>query len=241
MKFEFKQLFDLIEKTFEIKRSSLANYLCIDKSTISRLCSGKTHSFRLSNNEIYRHIFDSTNRKSLAYEKYPNMQPEDIKQLLLDTIKQIIENEHWTDSTKEIISDKYKDYIIGLIDLARTNSKPSKKEDAEKDETEKKEIIPNNSISTFPSEDRSLENLSVTEGGASISIPISYRKCLYCEYFDIAKTIHKYDSGTLGTCTVSKKKVNSASPACNNFLENTKKIMREQLLSNFPFRDKLDL
>lgn len=241
MKFEFKQLFDLIEKTFEIKRSSLANYLCIDKSTISRLYSGKTHSFRLSNKEIYRHIFDSTNPKSLAYEKYPNMQSEDIKQSLLDTIRQIIENKNWTDSTKGITNDKYEAYIMGLIDLARTNSMLPKKENAERDETEKKENVPDDSISSFLSEDRSSDDLPVMEGGASISIPISYRKCLYCEYFDIAKTIHKYDSGTLGTCTVSKKKINSTSPACNNFLENTKKIMREQLLSNFPFRAKLGL
>lgn len=230
MKFEFKQLFDLIEKTFEIKRSSLANYLFIDKSTISRLYSGKTHSFHLSSEKIYTYIFDSTTQKSLAYEKYPNMQSEDIEHLLLDIIKQIMEDEHWTDSTKGITNDKYKDYILGLIKLACANSMLPKKEIAERDETEKKENVPDDSISSFLSEDRSSNDLPVMEGGAAISTPISYRKCLYCEYFDIAKTIHKYDSGALGTCTVSEKKVNFASPACNNFLENTRKITHDMLM-----------
>lgn len=227
MEFTFKQLLELIEKIFEIKRSALENYFGINKSTISRLYSGKTHSSRLGNNEIYKHIFDPTNPKSLACEKNPNTPPKNIEHSLLDTIKQTIESEHWTDSTKEINSNEYKDYIIGLINLARTNSYKSPKK-------EKKNIsegnFPNNSISSSPSEDTSLKSSPATDGVASISIPLQYRKCLYCEYFDIAKTIHKYDTCTLGTCTVSAKQVTSASSACNNFLKNTGKITRDMLV-----------
>lgn len=230
MEFTWKQLIELIEETFEINQSQLATYLGVNKSTIARLQNGTTHHFSFNNSEIYQKVFDPTNPKSPAHEKNPTVSSQELEHSVLDTMKQIMESRNWIDSAKEINSNEYKGYIIRLIDLVRTNSMLSKKKNAERDEPEKKESIPDDSISSFSSEDRSSEDSPDMEGGPSISIPISYRKCLYCEYFNIAKTIHKYDSGTLGTCTASVKKVNSASPACNNFLENTRKITHDMLM-----------
>ncbi|MBD5449742.1 MAG: hypothetical protein HDR28_06235 [Lachnospiraceae bacterium] len=241
MMFTWTQFLDLIEKTFEIKKSALAPYLKINKSTISRLYTKKTSDFALGDNKIYVRLFDPTNSRSLAHEKYAD-KAKDIENSILDTLKEIIEDEHWTDSVKEIKSDNYEDYVMELIKLARANSlKPSsKKENNLHDNIE----TPNKNKRIFSSsltKDTPAENPPNKDGGAKISIPAMYRKCLYCEYFDIAKTVHKYVANTFGTCTVYAQRINSAKPACNNFQENYQKISHEMLVGNFPFRDKFHL
>lgn len=240
MKFTWTQFLDLIEKTFEIKKSALSLYLEIDKSTISRLYTGKTSNFTLYDNAIYEKLFNPTNPRSLAHEKKAD-KDEDIENSILGTLKQIIKDEHWTDSVIEIKSDSYKDYVMKLIKLARANSlKPSAKKESnlhDNIETSIKNKINSSSSLTI---DTPIENPPSVDESAKISIPTIYRKCLYCEYFDIAKTVHK-GVVALGTCAVYARIINSAEPACDNFQENRQKISHDMLVGNSPFRDKFHL
>ena len=236
MKFTWKQFIELIEKAFEIKKSTLKLYLGIDKSTISRLYNGKTSNFTQCDNEIYTKLFDPTNPKSLAYEKNTSTLPKEIEDSLLDTLKQIVESENWTEQTKEIPNSKYKNYVMGLIKLARANSsKAPEKEETVSPENIPQEDIPQESVSSNPTEYTPLGNSSAINENAKISIPLQYQKCLYCEYFHIAKTVHKHISDPLGTCTVHAQVKKSTSPACDNFLENIGKITQESLIGNFSY------
>lgn len=233
MEFTWKQFFELIEKTFEIKRSALEPYLGVSKSTISRLCNGKTQHFTRTNKEIYENIFSPTNKKSLAHERYADMFSkeieEDIEKTLLSTIKQIIAAEKYIDSFPKITADEYKDYIIKLINLARVSSpKPSAKE-----ESITLENIPHENISSNSTEHVSLGNSPTLTGNAEISIPLQCQKCVYCEYFHIAETVHKNISNPIGTCTVHKKKIKSASPSCEYFEANIGKITTKILTRDF--------
>lgn len=236
MEFTWKQFLELIEITFEITRSALSDYLEIDKSTISNLYTGKTHRFTRRNSYIYEKIFDPTYPKSLVCKKNTGTPQKEIEDSLLDTLKQIVESENWTEQTKEIPSNKYKNYVMGLIKLARANSSKSpEKEENVSPENIPQEDIPQESISSNPTEYTPLGNSSAIKEDAKISIPLQYQKCLYCEYFHIAKTVHKYISDPLGTCTVHAQVKKSTSPACDNFLENIGKITQESLIGNFSY------
>ena len=229
MKFTWKQFFELIEKTFEIKRSALEPYLGVSKSTISRLCTGKTQQFTKPTKEIYKNIFDPTNKKSLAYRQYTNMSPERIEENLLFAIRQIIDAEKCFDSAKQIPADKYKDYIFKLINLARAASPKS----SAKEETIIGENIPQENIYSNSTEHMSLGNSPVITGNAELSIPLQCQKCVYCEYFHIAETVHKNISNPIGTCTVHEKKIKSASPSCEYFEANIGKITTKILTRDF--------
>lgn len=215
MSFTWRQFFELIEKTFEIKRSALSCYLHINKSTISRLYTGKTSQFFLGDNKIYWELFDPTNQNSLATTIYAKKN-NDIENLIFETVKQIIEDEHWTDLTKEIKSDNYKNYIMKLIDLARTNSKENVLHDKIETPIKNKKII--NSDLT---KDISAATLPSVDNGSKISIPTRYRKCLYCRCFKVTENAPKY-----GTCTLYSKPIDSAHPSCDFFQENEFKIIQ---------------
>lgn len=212
MEFTWKQFIELIEKTFEISQNEIAIYLGVNRSTITRLHNGTTCSPSFGNNEMYKKIFNLSNPESLARKKNTSISRKEIECSVLDTIKQIMEREHWINSTKEINSNKYKDYIMGLIALARTNSTKNALEIAE---------------------NFSQKNSPVTNGSAKISILLQYQKCLYCEYFHIAETEHKNISNPLGTCTVHERKMKSVSTACEYFQENIGKINRNTLIGDF--------
>ncbi|MDE6600965.1 MAG: hypothetical protein K2K90_02135 [Lachnospiraceae bacterium] len=225
MEFTWKQFIELIEKTFEIKKSALAPYLAVSKSTISRLCSGKTQRFTTTNKAIYENIFNPANRKSLAYSRYANTPSKEIEETLLSTIKQIIDAEKYFDSFPKITANEYKDYIYELIKLA--------KESSAKEKAITLENIPQANISSNSTEHMSLGNSPAITGDGKVSIPVQCQKCVYCVYYHIAEPVHKNISNPLGTCTVHEKKTKSASPSCEYFEANIGKFITRMLTHDF--------
>lgn len=119
MTFTWKHFLKITEKTFEVNDSNIAECLDVNKSTISRLKNEKTSNMRLSNKEIFEKLFSLENPKSLACEKGYKNQAESITSLLY-TLKEIIKNENLIEQTKKIQSCEYTNYVMGLMNLART-------------------------------------------------------------------------------------------------------------------------
>lgn len=233
MEFTWKQFFELIEKTFEINQQKIAYYLDVNKSTISRLRNGTTRHISFSTREMYRKIFDLSNSKSLAYGESTDMSPEMIEASPLHTLKQIIEEEHWAEQTAEIQNSKYENFVLGLLKLADANSKSPKQETSVSPKNIPHENIPQENISSNSTEHMSLGNSPAITGNAELSMPLQCQKCVYCEYFHIAETVHKNISNPIGTCTVHKKKIKSASPSCEYFEANIGKITTKILTRDF--------
>ncbi len=224
MEFTWKELIDLITETFETKRTPLAKYyLKIDKSTMSRNYSSHTFPQHLSDNDIWNCIFNLSTPKSLASEKVVGTVPKNTEKSLLFELKDKIKHTQWINSSKEMESDNYKKYVMGLIKLARDNSTkaPAKK-------VTTKEPLSKN----LPSS---------TNNGTGISIPMQYKKCLFCEYFELAKTTHKHIANASGNCTLHKQITNSTESACDNFLANEGEITKEMLLTNPAIRKRFNL
>lgn len=214
MKFTWKHFLTIIEKTFEVNESKIAECLDVNKSTISRHKNGQTSNMRLGNKEIFEKLFSLENSTSLACEKGYTSEAS-----LLYTLKQIIESEHLVEETKEIQNCEYRSYIMGLMRLARTNSPKSSK---------KGENISSNSTEYAPPKNSTAMNVD-----SKIAIPLQFQKCFYCEYFHIAETVHKKISNPLGTCTVHKQPIKSDSTACEYFEVNKGKIAQNMLIGKF--------
>lgn len=235
MKFTWKHFFELTKKVLETSNSTIALYLGVNKSTISRLYNGKTLIFSLRDNEIYKRLFDLANTKSLAYELNKDKTQEEIEDTLLDTFRQIIEQMHGTGLLKEIASDKYNDYVMELIKLARANSSnPSGKTKNNLHDKNNTTIATPKNISPDFKENTS-QNNNIN------SIPAEYRKCLYCEYFELARAKHNNAANVRGTCTLHNQVMDSTGIICDHFFPNKNQITQKILIGELPFLDNFHL
>lgn len=114
-------IIELAQNMFEINQKAVASYLGISSTSISRLKNGKYSSIKRYNEDIYKSLFDPTNKYCPAYPKDPKE--------LLDILKEVIKNMGLTDATKNLPDNDYKKYVMGLLRLAENNKiKPSKQQ-----------------------------------------------------------------------------------------------------------------
>jgi len=106
-------IFDIILKMFETNQNQIAEKLGVNRSTISRLISGKQKKYRCSSDEIYEHIFDPEEDKSFAH----GMLAKD----LLETFKFFIKEMNLDGVSDILEEDDYKKCVKGLVHLAKEN------------------------------------------------------------------------------------------------------------------------
>lgn len=112
----WKDIFYLVDRMWDVKQSKIAEYLGVDRSTITRLINGTQPRFAQSINEVYRNLFDPTNPKSPAYSKEP-----DVSKKLLKELKSEIYEADLADATKNLDDSNYEKFVMGLLRLVKEN------------------------------------------------------------------------------------------------------------------------
>ena len=114
MEITWRGIFSIAMETWELNNNSLADMLGYNRSTVGHIMSGKTKAITLKNQDIYRNLFDPDNKTSPA--------SKDGEKHTFDVLKEFIANEGFGEATKVLNHDNYKDYVMGLLRLARENT-----------------------------------------------------------------------------------------------------------------------
>lgn len=106
----WQDIFNIIEKMWDVKQANIANCLGVHPSTVSRLMNGKQQSIHCTINEIYDKLFNPSNPKSLAYRKDTNTERQ-----LLAQLKDILHELELDDVTNRLSQDNYEKFMKGML------------------------------------------------------------------------------------------------------------------------------
>lgn len=219
MIFTWKHIIDLVKILWDINQNDIAEHLGVHRSTISRLKSGKQSRFTLPTNEIYKKLFDPDNPESPAHSDNPST--------LLSALKEGIRNAGLTNLTENVKSDNYKEFVVGLLALAKKNQPP---------------LPPKNTFSTIarsderlaPNTELSLSSTNTTHNltESNLSVSSECKICLCCKNWEgNAQDAYNSTGGTLGRCLLYSKETLSTKLAdCNQFLPDYGHVLHYQFL-----------
>jgi len=138
MNITWQDFFSIVKSMWGLSDSSLATYLGYHRSTVGLIVKGETKRLTLENDEIFTALFDPTKNSPAAKrgEKHT-----------FDELKKIIkENEGFSEATESLNHDDYKDFVMGLLRLAR-KSEPIENES----QSTKKSLTPELSPAQYES------------------------------------------------------------------------------------------
>lgn len=111
--------FKLIKNMWDVNQSSIAVYLNVDRSTISRLLNGHQLTFNRNINDIYSKLLDPTNPESLV-SFVINDDANNLLKLLKETLHELeLDNE-----VKHLCNNDYEKFMKGILKLAKKSEPP---------------------------------------------------------------------------------------------------------------------
>lgn len=215
MSFSWEHLFNLTKKFLGINQAQIAKALFVTPSAISKIKSGKHIQPSAENKDIYKKLFDPDTSKIHEY-----LGTKDTT-VLLKELKDTIKDIGLEDMTQDVEGDTYKEFIMGLLNLARNNASIAS--------SKKKDVIEKTSPAAL-SEPTNTNNIS-PPAGVQLHISCKYKKCLFCmNWKGNANFASESVSGTFGKCIVfNDKRLSTYDASCEYFCPNYSRITSSEL------------
>lgn len=226
MKFSWGHIFSLAEKLLDINQSKIAEYLGVHRSTISKLENGKQPRFKMGKKDLYEKLFDPDN--DIVYNHVRTRKTDD----LLTELKEIIHEAKWDDLTEIVKADSYKDFVMGLIDLAVKNQ--PKRPTRQKDDSYpaiQNEYLNQPSVSAKDMNDSYESKINIP----SKYNTSKYKVCFYCKNWrSNNRFINTCASGVYGTCMkYDIETLSTSHKLCKDFLLNESQLTSDILCKGF--------
>lgn len=205
----WKETIEIIKSTFETNQNKMGKLLGYDKSTISKVKSG-TQPPPFSNEDVFEKIF------SPYTETSPAKAISTSEAYLLGILKEVIQKKFttvklelhdcWEESNYEI-------FVMELLGRTRQGSIMKTKSDGV---VGCDTSLPTDTLYT------DIDN----GGGAQISVPSQYRKCVFCAKWKCKTNyIHAIHTDIYGTCIVyGRDQLSSEGSACRHYEPNYGRI-----------------